>query len=110
MVDDDTGLLEMLQRFLMRSGYEVLTAETAEEALAEHGYAVAVVDVTLGGEMSGDELARELLERDAALRVIVFSGYPFDATELDEAGRARFLQKPFAPSALADIIREMITP
>lgn len=63
VVDDDPMNARMLSRLLRARGYEALTATDPEAALAlaaaERPQAV-VVDLLLGGGMSGTEIARRL--------------------------------------------------
>jgi len=50
LVDDDPTILELLRRFLVRSGYEVSVATSGQEALATLGddkFSVALLDLRL---------------------------------------------------------------
>lgn len=61
VVDDEQDICEILQYNLEMEGYEVDTANSAEEALAlpMGNYSLLLLDVMMG-EMSGFQLAREL--------------------------------------------------
>jgi DNA-binding response OmpR family regulator len=105
-VDDDDDLRELIRYRLQKAGHKVLTAASADEALAlideRGGPDVAVLDVTLPG-MSGLELLPALRERDGldALPAVFLSAR---VQEHDiAAGRAlgaTYLTKPFVGSAL----------
>ena len=63
VVDDEQDLCEILQYNLETEGYEVDTANSAEEALALklNEYGLILLDVMMG-EMSGFQMARQLKE------------------------------------------------
>jgi DNA-binding NtrC family response regulator len=108
IVDDETALLALLQRYLERLGYRVDTVSTAAGALAlfendPEGYALVVTDLTLPG-IGGEELAERLHAHNPRLPVIISSGYPYEP----RSKRVRFLQKPYLPQMLAEAIAEML--
>lgn len=61
VVDDELDICELLQYNLETEGYEVVTANSAEEALALplNDYALILLDVMMG-EMSGFQMARKI--------------------------------------------------
>lgn len=61
VVDDDQDICEILQYNLEIEGYEVVTANSAEEAmeLPLEGFSLILLDVMMG-EMSGFQMARRL--------------------------------------------------
>lgn len=63
VVDDEQDLCEILQYNLETEGYEVVSANSAEEAirLPLHEYGLILLDVMMG-EMSGFQMARRLKE------------------------------------------------
>ncbi|MBR5209307.1 MAG: response regulator transcription factor [Paludibacteraceae bacterium] len=63
VVDDELDICELLQYNLETEGYEVVTANSAEEALALplNDYALILLDVMMG-EMSGFQMARKIKE------------------------------------------------
>jgi FixJ family two-component response regulator len=68
-----------------------------------------VTDVAMAG-IDGHELGHRLLEARPELPVLFMSGYPAD--EVIRRGLLQehhaFIQKPFAPSALAGAVRALI--
>lgn len=58
--------------------------------------------------MNGDELARRLSERRAALPIIMISGYPFNA--VPSQGNLRLMTKPVGLLKLADQIELLLAP
>lgn len=99
VVDDQQSLLDILQRWLARSGYEVHVAADGFEALSlakEHGFDVIVTDLKMPG-LNGLQLMSLLKDQDPAVQVIFLTGQGTmqDAIEALREGRAfDFLQKP----------------
>lgn len=74
VVDDESDLCEILQFNLETEGYEVVTTNSAEEALKLplQEYALILLDVMMG-EMSGFQMARKIKENPATARIpIIF--------------------------------------
>lgn len=112
LVEDDSQVRSVMARILRRAGYGVLEAASSGEALrvwegAPESIAVLVADVILP-DRAGPELARVLLRRDPALRVVFVSGYSVDDLQVRVRlpSDAIFLAKPFHPRDLADAVRE----
>jgi DNA-binding NtrC family response regulator len=106
VVEDDSLQREVLADVLKREGLEVIectTAEAAELVLATTGLELRalVTDIQLAGEMSGIELAEYARQKYPALNVVVMSGRDAPALPRD----ACFLQKPFRPNQLLEVIR-----
>ncbi len=115
VVDDDEGILMLVQSQLRRNGHQVIGASSAQEALdsaAEKGAPeVVVLDVGLP-DMDGLELLKTLRERleSPDLAGIFLTGRVEEEDVL--AGRAlgaTYLTKPFVASALLAAI-ERSTP
>lgn len=74
VVDDEQDICEILQYNLETEGFEVTTANSAEEALdlPLQDYSLILLDVMMG-EMSGFQLARKLKNDAATMRIpIIF--------------------------------------
>ncbi len=103
LVDDEAELREILAEGLEMSGYLVLQAGSAEDALqlalGRPGLLLAVSDVRLPG-MSGVELAARLAEPDLGLRTILISGY-----FVPQPINSRLLSKPFTLRQLETAIQ-----
>ena len=106
VVDDNADILHLVSFRLRKAGYEVITAGTGPEALAEAADAgapdLAVLDVSMPG-MDGLELLGHLRARPglAALPAIFLSAR-VQAHDI-AAGRAlgaTYLTKPFVGAAL----------
>lgn len=106
VVDDDHSLAEMLRRILVREGYEVEVAHSAEEALSKSqagDLALAVVDVMLPG-MDGYSLCREFRQRPITqglpILMLTAKGDIADKIAGFESGADDYLTKPFQPKEL----------
>lgn len=69
---------------------------------------LVLLDLTMPGK-PGDEVYRELLQRDPSVRVLIMSGYARGESlgDLPETG-VRFLQKPFTVTVLLNAIAEVM--
>ncbi len=114
LVAEDNGSVRgLIAAILKEYGYLVLEAATGNDAvlLAERhpgSIDLLVADVQMPG-MSGLELAKQLSQLEPNMRVLFASGYGEGVTAettLSIPG-VSYLQKPFAPVALAAKVREM---
>jgi DNA-binding response OmpR family regulator len=74
VVDDELDICEILQYNLETEGYEVVTANSAEEALelTLQEFSMIILDVMMG-EMSGFQMARKLKDNPATSQIpIIF--------------------------------------
>ncbi|MCU1334696.1 MAG: Blue-light-activated protein [Bryobacterales bacterium] len=112
VVDDETGIRELIRKILQRERYRVLEAGSAEEALtaaqvsAAQGQAIdlLITDVMLPG-INGPELARRMQQGAPRLKTLFISGYT--GQERVPAG-ARVLAKPFTLAVLIEKVREAL--
>ena len=114
LVEDETAVRDLTRRCLEASGYTVLQAGSAEEALdaiARHPGTLDLLltDVIMPGA-SGPELSQRLLIDRPDLRVLFVSGYTDEtiASQRLLASGASFLQKPFTPETLARKVRDVL--
>jgi CheY-like chemotaxis protein len=114
IVEDEPALRNLIQIILVESGYHVIAAANPQEALALGSAAGVDLDLLLTDvvmpEMSGPQLAAELLKRRPDTQVLYMSGYIGDALTqhgVDEANAA-IIHKPFKPEQLLKVIRDML--
>jgi two-component system, cell cycle sensor histidine kinase and response regulator CckA len=104
VVDDESGIRELIRKILLRERYRVLEAGTAEEALTlSQGQSInlLITDVMLPG-IRGPELARRMQQNAPKLKTLFISG--FTGEEQVPTG-GRFLAKPFTLGALLEKVR-----
>jgi two-component system, cell cycle sensor histidine kinase and response regulator CckA len=114
LVEDEPVLRELAKIILHDYDYEVLEACSGVEALKifeEHNGNIDLLltDMVMPEGMSGRELAQELKSRKPDLKVIYTSGYSSDVMGEDaELRDVKFLQKPYPPPRLAQVVRECL--
>ncbi len=101
VVDDEENIRLVLRTFLKRSGYEVETAGTGEEALPQiesFGPDFVITDVRMP-KMGGLDLLSTLRAKGSDTTVIVMSAYGSHdlALEAIQAGAYDYVSKPFKP-------------
>lgn len=114
VVDDDDALRETVGRCMRRAGHFVVTAESAEVALAqsEHGrppFDVIITDVHLPS-MNGIDLATELLKRRPTQRIVIVTGDPDAALARDAIARGpvSYLLKPFELFEIEAVVNQAL--
>jgi signal transduction histidine kinase len=114
VVEDEAIVRRVIVRMLDVLGFEVLEAvdgrqgiETFTAQRARIG--TVLMDLTMP-EMDGEHAVREIRRVAADVPVLFMSGY--DAQDVlsrfADAGRARFLQKPFSMDALAEALQALL--
>jgi CheY-like chemotaxis protein len=114
VVDDEPTVAEVAQRILEKHGCAVLTAAHGAQAVEiyrRRGAEIDLVllDMTMPG-LGGVETFQELRRLDAAVKVVLSSGYnEQDATSrFAGKGLAGFMQKPYTPAALMEKLSEVL--
>ena len=114
LAEDDEVLRHFIVQVLRRNGYQVLEANTGEQAIEMANGYDGTIDLLLSdvvmATLSGREVALTLQESNPDLRVLLISGSE-GATVLDglHSESAAFLAKPFRPSELIDQIARLLT-
>jgi two-component system cell cycle sensor histidine kinase/response regulator CckA len=114
LVEDDQHVQRIVGNILRRSGYRLLTASGAEEALRlveEEGGTIHLLlsDLVMPGT-SGRELAEQIQVLRPDISILYMSGYTDDVVirrGVLEAGMA-FIQKPFGAEDLVRRVRDVL--
>jgi signal transduction histidine kinase len=115
LVEDEERIIGLAYRILTQSGYRVIKARQAEEAIEmcrniDEDPDLLVTDVILPGRMSGRDLAKQLSDMIPSLRILFISGYTGSAIVrhgvLDDG--VNFLPKPFTVESLNRKVREVL--
>jgi len=115
LVDDELPLLQLLEKYLKRAGFDVETQSRSLDALrsfeaAPDRYDLVIADLGMP-EMPGDTLLTRMLEIKPDLRMLICSGSPFFVSRLPKAleEQVAFLQKPFVPKMLSEAIERLLS-
>jgi len=111
VVDDDDGYRSMLERVLIRGGYDVSTARDATEGLVainSQPFDLVLADLHLPG-INGLELIRQIRELEPELPCIVITGQgnPEYSLEALRSGAFWYLDKHFEKGN-PDIVRRLV--
>ena len=113
LVEDDPIVRAHLVSQLRELGCEVVAASRAEEALARlaggEAFDLLFTDLVMPG-MSGIDLSKQARILRPGLRILLSSGYTFEAMRhQDELGAdVRFLNKPYGKTVLAQALSEAL--
>jgi len=114
LVEDEQPLLQLIQKYLQRLGFEVEIYAKSLEALrsfeaAPDRYQMVIADLGMP-DMPGDTLLTRMLEIRPDLRILVCSGSPFFIENLPSTlqKQVAFLQKPFIPKMLAEAVERLL--
>jgi DNA-binding response OmpR family regulator len=103
IVEDDAQVGRTVADTLRSAGHVVCgIARSTTEAIVMtrlHRPAIAIVDLRLGDQGDGVEIARQLL-RLSGVGILFLTGYPDDVQRRADVGHA-WMQKPYAPGDLA---------
>ncbi|MCE9573598.1 MAG: PAS domain S-box protein [Deltaproteobacteria bacterium] len=111
VIDDDAAVRRVVRVILERRGFTAVEAASGDAAIAvvaasETPFDVAVLDLSLGGGVSGERVLDELRRDRPALPVVIMSGF-VDAPERLTAAAA-IVEKPVAPDALISLLTDII--
>ncbi|NNE94313.1 MAG: response regulator [Verrucomicrobiales bacterium] len=114
VVDDTDSVREAAEQLLAHLGYQTVSASNGQEAVEKYRDSIltpepitaVLLDMTLPGGLSGEEVKREIQQFDRNARVIATSGYFDDDAEglLRNEGWAGVLPKPYAVEDLSSAI------
>ena len=114
IVDDEHDLTELFALALRQLGYQIITCNSAQEALEafrEHPgqFDLVLTDQAMPG-MTGVQLSRELLRINPDIPIILATGYSetVSAQQAKTLGIRQFLKKPVEIDALARLIRHIL--
>ena len=114
LVDDEEPILLMVQRMLEKLGYQVTVRTSSPDALAAFKANPGNFDLVISDRgmpnMTGEQLARELISIRPEIPIILCTGF---ADEIDELhaksiGIKGFLKKPVTSSDFAEMVRRVL--
>jgi CheY-like chemotaxis protein len=110
VVEDDYLLRLDAADMIKAADFEVIEAANADEAIAilesRNDIAVIFTDIQMPGSMDGLRLARAVRGRWPPIKIITTSGQRI-IEELDLPEGGRFLPKPYNPTQVNGVLREL---
>lgn len=112
VVEDDAGLREALVDTLSLAQYQVIAADSAEQAmqlLKQHKIRLVISDVQMG-DMSGLELLKSIKLNYNNIPVLMMTAYATvnDAVQAIRLGAVDYLAKPFSPQVLVNMVSRYV--
>lgn len=114
IVEDEPGMLCLLEEVLSRHGYQVLMASDGEQAIEVYRCYKRRIDVVLLDvglpKIAGWQVLLKMKKENPAVRVVIASGYldPKMKAEMSWAGVKHFVEKPYTLDALVETIGDVI--
>ena len=109
IVDDDSQIVGLVERMLRPQGVKVVSAARSSEAIRvfESEPVDLLISDVMMPEMDGGKLAERLLKLRPEARVLLISGQGKEPA-VCKLPNVRFLRKPFFPSTLLDMVKELM--
>ena len=114
VVEDEPGMLCLLEEVLSRHGYQVLVASDGEKAIEVYRCYKLRIDVVLLDvgipKITGWHVLPKIKEENPDVKVVIASGYldPKMKAEMSCAGVKHFVAKPYTLDALVKTIGNVI--
>ena len=113
-IDDEPTLVEIANEMLGKLGYGVDASTSSIEALElfktqPDKFDLVITDMTMPG-MTGDELARNIIQVKADIPIIICTGYSqrINKNMATQLGIRAFLMKPLLMQELANTVRKVL--
>lgn len=113
VVDDEPGVRFFVEETLHRSGHDVTTVKSGEEALKtlrDTPFDVVVLDLKLGGKVDGIKVLEAIRWRWPQTSVIIFTAHGSLDTALEaiDHGIEKYVQKPLSPKELRKVVEDVL--
>jgi DNA-binding response OmpR family regulator len=112
VVDDEKSIRRTLSLAIEPMGFEVRTVDSGEEALAalnEQDFGLLLLDLRMPG-VDGMEVLRRVRTLRPDIRVVIITAHGSidSAVEAMKLGAVDFLQKPFDPQEIRDLVQRLL--
>lgn len=114
VVDDEPGVRFFVEETLHRSGHDVSTAKSGEEALEtlrDTPFDLVILDLKLGGKVDGIKVLEAIRWRWPDTSVIIFTAHGSldSALQAIDQGIEKYVQKPLSPQELRNVVEEVLS-
>jgi len=113
VVDDEPGIRFFVEETLHRSGHDVTTVKSGEEALKtlrDTPFDMVILDLKLGGKTDGIKVLEAIRWRWPETSVIIFTAHGSLDTALQaiDHGIEKYVQKPLSPKELRKVVEDVL--
>lgn len=113
VVDDEPGIRFFVEETLHRSGHDVTTVKSGEEALntlRNIPFDLVILDLKLGGKVDGIKVLEAIRWRWPKTNVIIFTAHGSleSALKAIDQGVEKYVQKPLSPKELRTVVEEVL--
>lgn len=112
LVEDEEKLNSLIKTYLEKAGYEVVSFLTGEEAISnvDVDAHLWILDIMLGGDISGFDILKKIKEQNAEMPVIFTSARDKDLDKIIglELGSDDYITKPYSPKELVLRVNNLI--
>jgi DNA-binding response OmpR family regulator len=113
VVDDEPGIRFFVEETLHRSGHDVTTVNSGEEALKtlrNTPFDLVILDLKLGGKVDGIKVLEAIRWRWPDTSVIIFTAHGTLDTAMQaiDQGIQKYVQKPLSPKELRKEVEEVL--
>ena len=114
VVDDEPGIRFFVEETLHRSGHDITTVKSGEEALEklrETPFDLVVLDLKLGGKVDGIKVLEGIRWRwpDTSVIILTAHGSLDTAMQAIDHGVEKYIQKPLSPQELRKVVDEVLS-
>ena len=117
VLDDQEYIIDIMSEMLRELGYQPITATSGKKAieivrkdfLSARQIRACILDLTLPGDLSGDEIARQIKNISPSIPLVASSGYA-DSPVLSDPMKYHFIDsitKPFTLQRVADVLEQL---
>ena len=113
VVDDEPGIQFFVEETLHRSGHDITTVKSGEEALdtlRDTPFDLVVLDLKLGGKVDGIKVLEAIRWRWPDTSVIIFTAHGSLETAMQaiDQGIEKYVQKPLSPQELRKVVEDVL--
>jgi len=113
VVDDEPGIRFFVEETLHRSGHDVTTVKSGEEALEtlrDTPFDMVILDLKLGGRVDGINVLEAIRWRwpDTSVIILTAHGSLDSALQAIDHGIEKYVQKPLSPQQLRQVVEEVL--
>ncbi len=112
LVDDERSIVMTLTAILQKSGFQVTSAASAQEAkekLARNQFDLVITDLKMESDGAGFEVVKAALQQPYKPATLLLTAYPVPQQEWAACGVDGLLEKPTEMSALLETISHLLT-